>query len=187
MKNKRRCIINDKKYQVRIVLSIVFICCFFLIMNLILFNVLSYDKLETLRWKMHLSEETTGDIVREALLLSTSISLILTIGTLIIFIWHMFRKTSGPIYGLKSFFERAEGGNLSTDIYLRKGDDFKETAASCNIMISSIRERFSDARDKFDFIEKEMNSLKDFSGEPEMIREKCRMLMDTLDSVRKSL
>ncbi len=185
MDYKRKQYITDKAYQWRIALRIVSICSAYFLMNLMLFNYLSYRKLEFFRWKMHLPVETIGEIVRPHLISSVAITMSLAVITLIIFIIYTLKKTSGPIYRLKADIEKAANGDLSIDIFLRSSDDFKETAKDCNTMVSSLRNRFARMKEGFSSAEKTLEKMEYIKDNPDIAVRECKTLVETLESLKR--
>jgi len=187
MKFRRKQYITDKGYQWRIALRIISICFIYLILNLLIFNYLAYRKLEALQWKMHVPVETIGEIIKPYLLFSTGLSAAFTIITLFIFIRYILKKTSGPIYGLKSYIDKAANGDLSTDLYLRKEDDFKDTANDLNMMVFTLRSRFTFIKNGFSLTEKTLEKMEHIKDKPESMREKYNVLIESIESLRKEI
>lgn len=185
MENRRKQKIIDKGYQGRIALKIISICSIYILLNLISFNYLAYERLESLRWKMHLPMKTIGEIIKGYLLLSTGLSLSLTIITLLIFIWYLFSKTSVPISKLKAYIDKLSDGDLSTGISLRRGDDFKDTANDCNKMVSAMRDKFIFIKSEFSKMERTLAKMEYVKDKPNIAREECKVLIETADSLRK--
>ncbi|WP_333652619.1 hypothetical protein [Dissulfurispira sp.] len=71
---KRKQYITHKSYQRGVVLRIVLICAIGLLINLGIFNFLSYREVESLRWRMHIPVNTIGDIIGQYLIYSTILS-----------------------------------------------------------------------------------------------------------------
>ncbi|MDP3297595.1 MAG: methyl-accepting chemotaxis protein [Thermodesulfovibrionia bacterium] len=187
MKYRRKQYITDKRYQWRIALRIISICFIYLLFNLLLFNYLTYKKLEFLRWKMHLPVETIGEIIKPYLLSSTILSIFFTVVTLFIFIRYIFKKTSCPIHRLKTDIEKVADGDLSTNIYLRKGDDFKDTANDCSRMVSALRDNFVFIKNGFSVIERILEKMEYIKDKPDIAKKECKVLMETIDSLRKGI
>ncbi|RJQ13288.1 MAG: methyl-accepting chemotaxis protein [Nitrospiraceae bacterium] len=187
MEHKRKRYITDKVYQWRLALRIISICSVYLLLNLVLFNYLSYRKIEFLRWKMNLPFETTGEIVEPYLISSTAITMSLAVATLVIYIIFILNKTSGPVYRLKADMEKAADGDLSTNIYLRSGDDFKETAKDCNNMVLSLRGRFARIKEGFSSAEKSLEKIEYVKDRPEIAAKECKALADTIEALKKEI
>ena len=179
--------ITDKRYQGRIAIRIISICFIFVLLNLSLFNYLTYKKLEFLQWKIHLSIETLGEIVGPYLFFSTILSVSLTLVTLFIFMWHIFKKTSGPIFRLKSDINKVAEGDLSINIYLRSGDDFKDTAETLNGMAASLRNKFISIKNSFSVMERSLEKMEYVQDKPDILKEECKVLIETIDSLRNEV
>jgi len=136
---------------------------------------------------MHVPVETIGEIIKPYLLLSIGLSAALTIITLFIFIWYILNKTSGPIYGLKSYIDKAADGDLSADVYLRKGDDFKDTANDLNKMVSALRDRFVFIKNGLSLTERTLGKMEYIKDKPDSAKEECNNLIETINSLRKEI
>jgi methyl-accepting chemotaxis protein len=187
MDYKRKQYITDKDYQWRLALKIISICSIYFLLNLVLFNYLSYKKIEFLRWKMHLPVDTIGAIVKPYLIYSVAATMSLAVITLIVFIIYIFNKTSGPIHRLKADIEKASDGDLSINIYLRSSDDFKETARSCNNMVLSLRNRFAQIKEGFSSAEKTLEKMEYIKDKPDIGIKECKALVETLESLKKDI
>jgi methyl-accepting chemotaxis protein len=182
---KRRQFLVDKSYQVRIISRIILICFAGLVVDLAVFNVLAYMNIEAMRWKTHVQVETVNDIVWSYMVYASVISMLFTVAVLFLYIRVMRRQTAGPLFRLHKDIGSAAEGNLSLDIYLRGGDDFKETATELNAMISSIRSYFRSLSEKFAAIEKTVNVFEYVADKPEIALQKCQQLIDYLEPLQK--
>jgi methyl-accepting chemotaxis protein len=187
MDYKRKQYITDKDYQWKLALIITSICSVYFLLTLVLFNYLSYKKIEFLRWKMHLPVATIGEIVQPYLISSVMMTMSLAVITLVIFIIYILNKTSGPIHRLKADIEKAADGDLSINIYLRSSDDFKGTAKSCNNMVLSLRNRFALIKKGFSSAEKNLEKMEYIKDKPDICVKECKALVETLESLKKGI
>ena len=137
-KYRRRHYFIDRSYQGGVVARIVMICSAGMLLELGLFNYLSYGNIESMRWKTHIGIERISEIVSFYLVYSSLFSIFVTVGVLYLFLSSVLKKTAGPIYRLNKDIGSAADGNLSLSIWLRGEDDFKETAAELDRMNSSV-------------------------------------------------
>ncbi|RJQ50267.1 MAG: methyl-accepting chemotaxis protein [Nitrospiraceae bacterium] len=187
MDHKRTRYITDKSYQWRLALQIIAICSVYLLLNLVLFNYLSHKGIEVLRWRMTLPVETTGEIIRPYLIYSTAAVMSLAVATLAVFISYSLNRTSGPVYRLKADIEKAADGDLSTKIYLRSGDDFKEAAKDCDNMVTSLRNRFTRIKEDFSSAEKTLEKMEYVKDRPDIAAFECKSLAEKLESIKKEI
>ncbi len=184
MKNRRRQYVTDRKYQWRTVLEVASICAAGLLVNLTLFNYLSYRKLEALRWKSHIQADTIADIVTPQLVYTGVLSAGITLLALLFFFLYLMRRTAGPLFRLKRDVEKAAMGDLSVNIYLRRDDDFKDVARECNRAIETLRNSFSLLKERFQFIGRTLDILEYAKDRREVAAQKSDLLKETLDLLR---
>ncbi len=182
---RRRHYVTDRDYQGRVVLAIILICCAGLLLSLGLFNYFSYTNIESLRWKTHIEPSTLGDIVRPYLISSSLAGIALTVIALYFLLNTLLQKTAGPIYRMAKDIGNATGGDLSQNIFLRKGDDFRETAVELNKMIVSVRTNFRQTIEKFAEIRRTVDSLEYVMDKPEIAEQKCQRLLDDLEVLKE--
>lgn len=185
---KRRNYFIDKAYQGRMILRIVMVCAAGLLLELALFNFLSYRNLEAMRWRTHISAETVGDITGTYLIYSSIFAVVFTCAALFVYLRVMHRRAAGPLYRMKRDIEMAAEGDLSLNIWLRREDDFKETARELNQMVAAIRQDFRHLGDGLADVGRTIDVLEYVEDRPELMKQKCRQLIEYIEplkSVRK--
>lgn len=180
----RRRYFIDKGYQSRIALKVILICTSGMVFGLALFNYLAYKKFDDLRWSIHISASSITEIIAVPLLYSSVAAVLLTVAGLLLFFRSMLKKTEGPIYRLIKDLQTAASGDLSINIWLRKEDDFKETALELNNMIGAVRKDFQQLRDSFAEINTTVNTLEYIMDRPELAKEKCRLLIASIEKLK---
>lgn len=181
---KRRNYFIDKAYQGRMVLRIIMICAAGLLFELVLFNFLSYRNLEQMRWRTHIGAETVGDITNTYLLYSSILGVTFTCVALFAYLRVMNRRTAGPLYRMKRDIEMAADGDLSLNIWLRREDDFKETANELNLMVAAIRQDFKQLGDGLANVGRTIDVLEYVEDRPEFMKQKCRQLIEHLEPLK---
>ncbi len=182
---KRRNYFIDRDYQGRIILRIIMICSAGLLLELGLFNVLSYRNMESMRWRSHISAETLGEITRTYLIYSSIFAIIFTIAALFIYLRYVHHKSAGPLYRLSKDIENAADGNLAFNIWLRREDDFKETAYELNRMLASFRSDFRQLGDSLSEASRTIDVLEYVGDRPELAKQKCQQLVECLEPLKK--
>lgn len=183
---KRRHYFIDRRYQGWIVIKIIMICAFGMSLALATFNYLTYGKIEALRWSIHLSADTIHEIMMTNLIYSSAAAVLVTVVVLYLYLQNMMHKTSGPIYRLKKDLEIAGAGDLSLSIWLRKEDDFKDTAVELNRMIESLRSDFKVTRERFAEVSGTVAILEYIADKPDLSVRKCQQIIDTLETLKKT-
>ncbi len=182
---KRRNYFIDKGYQGRIILWIIMICSAGLLLDLSIFNFLSYRNIEAMRWRSHISAGTVGEITRTYLIYSSIFAIIFTIAALFIYLRYVRYKSAGPLYRLSKDIENAADGNLAVNIWLRKEDDFKETAYELNRMLASFRSDFKQLGDSLSEASRTIDVLEYVGNKPELAKQKCQQLVECLEPLKK--
>jgi len=181
---KRRNFFIDKSYQGRIIMRILQICFAGLILELFLFNYLSYRNMEDMRWKMHVGADTVSQLVQSYLAYSSVIALLFTVSALYVYIRFIRHQTAGPLYRLNRDIGIAAEGDLSLNV-LRDEGDFRETAEELNRMLSSIRTDFRLMSERFVDIDRTVSLLEYIGDKPEVASRKCEQLIEYLEPLRK--
>ncbi|MBI5639650.1 MAG: methyl-accepting chemotaxis protein [Nitrospirae bacterium] len=182
---KRRQYIVDRSYQGRVIAKIVMICSLGMMLELVMFNYLSYGNIESLRWRVHISAETISEIVRSYLISSSAVGISVTAIALYLFLQGILQRTAGPIYRLKKDIEIASSGDLSLSIWLSREDDFKDTAVELNRMIEAMRADFTLMRKGFSDVTRTVDLLEYVADKPEIAIAKCQRLIDTLEPLKE--
>lgn len=183
---KRKQYITHKSYQRGVVLRIVLICAIGLLINLGIFNFLSYREVESLRWRMHIPVNTIGDIIGQYLIYSAIPSVALVVIALLIYFRHLIKNTDRMLYGLKNDIEKVADGDLSFSVLLDKRDDFKNISGGCNRMIGSFRDKFSVLKVKMHDMNGILESLENVKDK-QALNSKNQLLIDTLERLEKEV
>lgn len=184
MENKRRQYTTHKGYQRGTVLKIILICAIGLFINLGIFNYFSYEKIESLRWRVHIPVNTVGDIIGPYLIYSTIPSVTLVVLALLIFFRHLIKKTDLMLYALKNDIEKVAGGDLSFKVSLNETDDFDDLSDACNRMISSFRDKFSVLKVKMHDINETLEGLEHVKDK-QVLNQKTQVLIETFEQLQK--
>jgi methyl-accepting chemotaxis protein len=182
---KRRNFFIDREYQGRIIMRILQICLAGLVLELTLFNYLSYRNVEEMRWMTHIQADTMGEIVRQYLAYSSVVALLLTGAALFVYIRFIRQKTAGPLYRLQKDLTIAAEGDLSRNIRLGGDDDFRDTAEELDRMISSVRADFRLLGGKMVAVGRTVDLLEYVADRPAVASEKCQQLIEYLEPLRK--
>lgn len=186
MQNKRRQYMTHKSYQRGVVLRIILVCAIGLLINLGIFNYFSYEKIESLRWRMHIPVNTVGDIIGQYLIYSTIPSVTLVVIALLIFFRHIIKKTDLMLYALKNDIEKVADGDLSFNVSLNKTDDFNDLSDGCNRMISSFRDKFSVLKVKMYDINETLKGLEHVKDK-QVLNQKTQVLVETFERLKKEV
>jgi methyl-accepting chemotaxis protein len=159
MKLKRRKYIVDKAFQWKFVLGFIVVSLIGNGVSTSLFILFARKKLEELQWSIHVTAQTTGEIIQPLFfkfnLMNFAFVLVLL---LIISVW-MLRKMNGPLYRITKDLKSIEEGDLSFSITLRRKDEFKYVAEALNGMLSTFRDKFTEFKNRYKDISKNLLEL----------------------------
>lgn len=184
---RRRNYLVDKRYQGKFVITIIGICAFGMFIALATFNYLSYKKLDSVLWGIHIDKSTIGEIIRPYLIYSNIFAIVLTTLILIAFSRFALHKTAPPLFRLKRYIEHASQGNLNITLDWLVNDEFKKTAEELNRMVASMRDKFKVIKEKAKTIETTSHVLGHVLDKPDLSAEKCRSLIEDLQSLKEKL
>lgn len=184
---KRRRYIIDGFYQGKFAVTVVAICATGMFISLAIFNYLSYRAFESVVWMAHINITTVGELLRHYLLISNAVGIVLTIILLFAFSRFVLHKTAPPLFKLKRYIETVGAGNLTATIDWTERDEFKETAEEFNKMVVALRDKFMAVKEKAEVVIADSEHLGYVMDKPDMSLEKCKALIENLDTLKESL
>jgi len=124
-----------------------------------LFNLFALRRLEVLRWSAFVPVQSTGEVLKPLFIYVNLFSLLFVAVLLVITGALMMRKVSGPIYRIAEELKMIGEGNLSSEIILRKRDEFRDVAIALNEMLEKLRVRFSELKERYEEISQQLLEL----------------------------
>ena len=143
MKFRRRKYLIDTVFQTKIIITFVVLSLLGSFVAVTVFNFLALNKLDELLWSTHIRVQSTGEYLRPLFIKVNIISFIFISLLFIITAFLMIKKTSGPLFRMSKDISKVAAGDLTADISLRKGDDFRDVAYELDTMVKALRNRFS--------------------------------------------
>lgn len=159
MKFTRRRYITNNSFQWRFVLGFVVASVMGNGLSTAIFLAFSIKKLEELRWSMHVTAKTTGEIMLPLLFRFTITNFIIILVVLIILSVWMMKKMNGPLYRISRDLEKVSEGDFSTSITVRGKDEFKNVAEALNGMVGKLKERLKKFKDSYEGVSRALVDL----------------------------
>ncbi len=124
-----------------------------------LFNIMAVKRLEEIQWSVFMTAQSTGEVLRPLFTYVTIFSLVFTFALLMITLAWMLKKLNGPLYRIVKDLKLIRAGNFSTDIILRRKDEFADVSVALNDMLAKMRQKFSEYKDGYDEISQALVDL----------------------------
>lgn len=145
MKLQRRQYISHKKFQFRLVGTLLIVV---LIATLVTTIINHYFLLSSIvDFTMEYSRGPTGMELLMASVRPLAIILPVVFVVLAIMVVFISHRIAGPLYRLKQYMEKIENGDYSVTLKFRQNDAIHDVAESFNRMVAGIRHKF-DKKDK---------------------------------------
>jgi len=119
---------------------------------LIAFNFLSYKKIDSILYSMHMPKTSPGGLLWDEMFYTNIFVIIFVLIVFTISARNLFIKIHGPLKKLTSDIHHLECGDLRSDISLRENDEFKEFAQDLKYMSAELNKRFRTIGQKTDAI-----------------------------------
>jgi methyl-accepting chemotaxis protein len=123
------------------------------------FNVLANKKLEELLWSVFITAQSTGEVLKPIFIYANIFSLIFICALLALTWTWMLKKINGPLIRMNNDLKMIQDGNFTTDIILRRNDEFADVAAALNDMLTRLRQRFGEFKTGYDEISRALVDL----------------------------
>jgi len=146
---RRRKYLIDASFQMRFILVFVIISLLGSLAAIIVFNYYAMKELDGLMWSIHIRAQSTGEIFKPLFIKINIVSFVLVSVLLTVMALWMIRKASGPVYRMSQDVRKAAKGDLTVNISLRHGDQFKETAQDLDSMMKELRGKFKNINDHY--------------------------------------
>jgi len=187
MKLNRRRYIIDKDFQIRFIIPFVVIVIIGSIIATLGFNHIAVKRLEALIWTAHITAKATDEIIGPLFVYVNIANFIFGSFMLILAGVWMMRKISGALHRMAKDIMKATTGELSTEIILRQKDEFHDTAAAINNIITGLRGRFSRIKRSYAEVSMDIKDIERTYMKGESINEKTRELLGKLNGIREKI
>ncbi|MFQ5896322.1 MAG: HAMP domain-containing protein [Nitrospinota bacterium] len=131
--------------------------------------------------------KSTADFILPTLAMGTLIQVILISAAAVLTILYSSHKIAGPLFKLERCVERIGGGDLTTDIYLRRGDEVQGLAKSLREMVEAFRARMGELQEAAIQLERSAAALGRLGGEGGAPSAELRAALGELEEARREL
>ena len=161
----RRKYLVSSEFQLKFILTFLIISLLGSVAAAVVFNVVAMSELEAHIWSVHISAQSTGDILKQLFIKVNVISLLCISALLAVIAFLVIRKTAGALHRMSYDIRRIAGGDLSAGVSLRAKDDFRDVADTLNSMTQNLRAEFLSMTETYNDISRQLRSLEKSSGE----------------------
>ncbi len=186
-KYKRRRYFINKNFQGKFILVYLFFATLGGMAALIMFNILSYRKLERIIYSVHLPANKLNEIIFSDLVYANMAAFLLTVLIFLIVMNRISIRLAGPLYRIKKDLERIAAGDLSFNIALRYRDEFKDFAEEMNKMVVKKRDLFKSVRDEIERIDTHVREAERHFPDRDMVSIKNEMILSRIDALKEKI
>ena len=186
-KYKRRKYFINKNFQGKFILVYLIFSTLSGIAALVMFNMLSYRKIDKILYTIHLPTNKLNEIILPDLLFSNLAVFLFTALIFLIIMNRISIKLSGPLYRIKKDLEKIAAGDLSFNIALRYKDEFKDFAEEMNEMVVKRRELFKALRDEVEKIDMHVREAERYFPDRDKVSIKNEMILSGIESLMKQI
>jgi methyl-accepting chemotaxis protein len=119
---------------------------------LTVFNFLSYKKIDSILYSMHMPKVSPGGLLWNEMFYTNIFVIIFVLIVFALNARSLFIKIHGPLKKLTSDIHRLECGDLRFEISLREKDEFKEFAQDLTYMSAQLNKRFREIGQQTDAV-----------------------------------
>jgi len=185
MKFRRRTYITNPGFQWKMVLPFVVLSLLVSIVSNVAFNILATQKLDALRWSIHIDEQTVNGFLRP-LFFSVNIAAVVAVSVILIIAGIvMMEKVKGPFFRIKQELKRIREGDLEENIVLRGGDEFKDVAEALNEMLGGMRGKMAGFKNDYRKISRDIDRLEIVRAEGKPIKDEAARLAERVKKLRE--
>lgn len=156
---RKKYIVDRGVFQYRIAMPFVIVWLFASVGSTAMFVYLVLGEIENLLWTAHVDMQVVSEIIGRLFTYTLTATFIVVLVLFRISCIYIRRKILGPVVRMVNGLKAVAGGDLSTRIFLRKKDEFRDVAAVLNDFI----------RAKHDRIIQQKNLMNDIDGELQRI------------------
>jgi methyl-accepting chemotaxis protein len=110
--------------------------------TVVLFMYVAQKKLEDLRYSSHFDIETTGELFLP-ITVGVQVATLVVFGGILAYTIHLLlKRLSQALFAIKRNITRIADGDLSSEVVIRRTDEFQGLAMDLDEMRGSLREKF---------------------------------------------
>lgn len=144
--NRRRNYFIKKRFQSNFILKFCILVILAALISAFVIYHFSSQSVTTVFENSRLTIKPSTEFIMPGLILSSLISVIIVGIATIVVVLFMSHRIAGPLYKFESSLERIASGDVSFDIYFRRGDEAKRLAEVFNVASQCLRNLISDVK-----------------------------------------
>lgn len=187
MKLRRRRYIVNAGFQWKFVLGFVTASLMGSVISTVLFNLFSLTRLEELQWSVHISEQSTGEVLTPLFLYFNLFNTIFVSVLFVITGVWMMKKVKGHLYHIIQYLKRIKEQDFSTHIHLRQKDELWDVVIVLRNMHDKMKKRFSRFKSEYERISKALVEFEISHARGIPAKKKEKMVIDMLRKLQKEM
>lgn len=155
---------TKKKFQSRFILRFLLISLVCNAFAVILFNILSFSRIDSLLFSMTLPSASTGALFIHEAFWANGIAFIFISLVLVFAMEGLRSRISGALFRIRVDMSRLIKGDLGARVALQEGEEFRDFADELNIMGVELSHRFTDIKAGVRQIDRTVGALRVAKG-----------------------
>lgn len=172
---RRRNYFTKKSFQSRFILRFLAISLIGSVVSVILFNIFSLKKIDSLLFSMRLPAASTGSLFFKEAFWANSIALAFIFLVLVFDVEGLRNRIAGALFRIRVDLSRLIKGDLGVRVILQEGEEFKDFADDLNAMVVELAQRFADIKTGVRKIGRTVGDLNNAHGDEERMEVKTRL------------
>ena len=186
-KNRRRNYFIKKKFQASFILKFCLLVVLTALISAVVIYRFSSQSVTTVFENSRLIIKPGTEFILPGLILSTLMSVIFVGIATIIIVLFMSHRIAGPLYKLEDSLERMANGDMSFDIYFRKGDEAKKLAEIFNMTSQRLNNLVSDVKQEVARLDPAINEIKALAEKSPAERKALKEAIEKLEIINSRL
>jgi len=152
----------------------------------LLFSVMAKRRLDEIFYTFHLPK-SIDEFLLPYVITANLTGLFIVIVALVFTMKSAFWKVSGPLFRVSQDIQKLIDGDLTVNIRLRKGDEFKDMAKDFDVMGKAMREKFIKIKEKSEKLLDTAVDMGLYHDEKEILKQKNMQLKKNIDELREGI
>jgi methyl-accepting chemotaxis protein len=181
---RRRNYFTKKKFQSMFILRFLVVSLIGSVVAVILFNIFSLNKIDSLLFSMRLPAASTGGLFFREAFWANCIALAFIFLVLVYAVEGLHNKIVGTLFRIRVDLSRLIRGDLGSRVFLQEGEEFKDFADELNLMTVELSHRFAGIKADVRKISRTVGDLRDGleAGERTELKRRLEEQVENLES-----
>ncbi len=178
---RRRNYFTKKSFQSRFILRFLAISLIGSVISVILFNMFSLKRIDSLLFSMRLPAASTGSLFFREAFWANGIALAFIFLVLVFDVEGLRNRIAGALFRIRVDLSRLIKGDLGVRVVLQEGEEFKDFADELNMMVVELAQRFTDIKTSVRKVGRTAGDLRNAHGDEERTELKGRLAKQVSD------